>query len=326
MTVRAVLVGLLLMLAASMPAGAQIDYQRPVDVAPTEKSIGGGYQVPVVQRRPPRSYALEIIDVGVLTAGLAATAWTLLVWRNRLATLAVSIVMLAYLGFYREGCVCPIGSIQNVAVALVDPNYSISYVVIAIFLLPLIASLFVGRVFCGGVCALGALQDLVLVRPGAVPPKLDRALGWLRYVYLVLAVILAVLPAANRDFIICRFDPFVGFFRRTGMIEILSFGAALLLLGLFIGRPYCRFLCPYGGLLALLARLTWRGVVPIPIRGQEGGLCPESCPYGAIDGIRVDQGECVSCARCYQACPREARQTRGPTLVKLTKMVGGGKR
>jgi polyferredoxin len=35
----------------------------------------------------------------------------------------------------------------------------------------------------------------------------------------------------------------------TGSVFILSMGAAFILLGLFVGRPYCRFLCPYGALL-----------------------------------------------------------------------------
>ena len=71
----------------------------------------------------------------------------------------LAIACLAYFGFYREGCICPIGSIQNVAVALVDPDYAVPYFVIGIFLLPLAAALFFGRVFCGGVCALGAVQE-----------------------------------------------------------------------------------------------------------------------------------------------------------------------
>ena len=84
---------------------------------------------------------------------------------------------MAYFGFYREGCVCPIGSIQNVAVALTDPQYSIPMVVTATFFLPLVMAVFFGRAFCGGVCALGAMQELVLVKPVQVPPRLDRALG-----------------------------------------------------------------------------------------------------------------------------------------------------
>ena len=37
-----------------------------------------------------------------------------------------SVAMLAYLGFYREGCVCPIGAIQNVVFSLVDRGHTIS--------------------------------------------------------------------------------------------------------------------------------------------------------------------------------------------------------
>ena len=55
----------------------------------------------------------------------------------------------------------------------------ISFGVIAFFFLPLVAALLFGRVFCGGVCPLGAVQDLVLLRPVTVPEKLDRVLRWL---------------------------------------------------------------------------------------------------------------------------------------------------
>ena len=80
-------------------------------------------------------------------------------------------------------------------------------VVTLTFALPLAVALFFGRAFCGGVCALGAMQELVLLKPVQVPARLDRALGWLRYVYLGLAIVLAIKPALARDFLICRFDP-----------------------------------------------------------------------------------------------------------------------
>ena len=119
--------------------------------------------------------------------------------------MVLTIGCLLYFGLYREGCVCPIGAIQNVVVALTDPHYAISYVVIVIFFLPLLAAVFFGRVFCGGVCPLGAIQDLVVVEfgratggryvPLRVPRRLDKLLGLFKWVYLALAIWFAAGPA-----------------------------------------------------------------------------------------------------------------------------------
>jgi polyferredoxin len=218
---------------------------------------------------------------------------------------ALTILSLAYFGFYRQGCVCPIGATQNVAASLADPTLVVPAAVLAFFLLPLAAALVAGRVFCSGVCPLGAIQDLVLVRPWQAPRAVDRWGGLVRYVYLAAAVWFAVQLPSARDFIICRFDPFVGFFRLTGAAWMLTLGAALLLLSTVIGRPYCRFLCPYGGLLALVSRFAWNPVRITPDEELDCGLCVEACPFGAIHNMRADRAECLACARCFAHCPRQ---------------------
>ncbi|HTT61459.1 MAG TPA: 4Fe-4S binding protein [Bryobacteraceae bacterium] len=290
-----------------------IPYQRPVNEAPQEKSIGGGYKTPGVQKPLPRSSWLQLLDVALLAAAMGVSSWLVLKRRSRKALVALAIFSVAYFGFYREGCICPIGSIQNVALALTQPRYSIPMVVTATFFLPLVMAVFFGRAFCGGVCALGALQELVLVKPIQVPPRLDRTLALLKYVYLGLAVYFVVAPVARRDFLICRFDPFVDFFRRTGSPHMLMIGGLFLVAGMFIGRPYCRYLCPYGGLLAWCTRLARRGVTITPDKELDCGLCTEACPYGAIEKMRAVRRNCLYCARCYAACPR----SRTP-LVKLS--------
>ena len=296
----------LLLLALATTPRAVAQYQRQADVAPTEEDIGEGYVTPPVQKPLPRALALEVLDVVLLAAALGLGVWIVIGRRSRGWLVVLTIACLAYFGFYREGCVCPIGAIQNVAVALTDPNYAIPYVVIAVFFLPLIIALFYGRVFCGGVCPLGAIQELVLLRPIQTPRRLDKVLGLFKYVYLGLAIWYAVQPLVDRDFVICRFDPFVGFFRRSGFASMLITGGVILLIGTFIGRPYCRYICPYGGLLSWCSRLAGRGVTITPDRELDCGLCAESCPYGAIENLRAVRPSCLYCARCYAACPRDA--------------------
>jgi NosR/NirI family nitrous oxide reductase transcriptional regulator len=295
-------------LMGGLPAWSQVDYSRPVDVAPTEENIGEGYLTPEVQRPRSTSKARQLLDLGLLAGALGLAAWLVLKTRSRRYVVILAIACLAYFGFVREGCICPIGSIQNVTTALVDPNYAIPYFVIGIFMLPLVAALFFGRVFCSGVCALGSIQELVLLKPIEVPPKLDRVLGSFRWVYLVAAIGFAVLPAINRDFIICRFDPFVGFFRFTGPFHMLLLGGLFLVVGVFVGRPYCRYLCPYGALLSVFSRYAWKSVSITPNRELDCGLCQKACPYGAIEEMRAVRTSCLACARCYDSCPIQRSQ------------------
>lgn len=303
---RATVLGLLLALAATAtPATAQehVEYERPVDVAPTEETIGEGYVVPEVQRPRPRATAWQIADVVLLAGALGLAAWLAIFRRQRGWLVALTTACLLYFGFYREGCVCPIGSTQNVAVALVDHTYAVPHYVIVLFVLPLVTALLFGRVFCAGVCPLGAIQELVALKPVEVPVRLDKALGWLKWVYLGAAVYYAVLPAVERDFVICRFDPFVGLFRFTGAAWLLMLGGVFLIVGVVVGRPYCRWLCPYGALLSAFSRYAWRPFSITPDRELDCGLCQSACPYGAIEERRAVRTSCFACGRCYRSCP-----------------------
>jgi NosR/NirI family transcriptional regulator, nitrous oxide reductase regulator len=310
-----------IMLLSAAPAAnlcaQSIPYERPVTTAPQENTIGGKYKTPEVQKPLPRGWWIEVLDMVLLGAAMGVSVWIVTKRRKRSWLVYLAIASLAYFGFYRQGCICPIGSIQNVVVALVDPNYSIPIVAIAVFFMPLVVALFFGRAFCGGVCPLGAMQELVVIKPLRVPMRLDRILGLLKYVYLALAILFALKPALTRDFLICRFDPFVGFFRFTGAPFMLMIGGVFLIGGMFIGRSYCRYLCPYGGLLAWCSKLAKKGVTITPDKELDCGLCTEACPFGAIEHMRAVRSKCLYCARCYASCPRDGELARAKRELKI---------
>ncbi len=226
-----------------------------------------------------RALALQYLDVAVLAAALGLATWLIYRRRSRRGLVALSMFSLLYFGFWRKGCVCAIGSLQNIAQALGDPAYAVPVAVIAFFVLPLALALFVGRAFCAGVCPHGALQDLLLLKPVKLPFWLEQGLGILPFIYLGGAVLFA---ATGSALIICEYDPFIPVFRMSGRTLMVLVGAGLLVLGVFVGRPYCRFLCPYGALLKLAGSVAkWRLRVT-PGSCTQCRLCESSCPFGAM--------------------------------------------
>lgn len=242
-----------------------------------QPQFDSGHVVPVSSHPPFVSLFPEWVDVAMLLAALGIS--TVLVYRvrSRPWILTFSVVCLVFFGFVRQGCFCPIGSIQNVAVAAWQGG-GLAWGVAAFFVLPLLFSLLFGRVFCASVCPLGVLQELFVIRPLRVPRILD---GVLRLVPLAVLSIGLVCALNGAGYLICRTDPFVGLFRRSAPLPLLLVGMAVLLAGMVIARPYCRYFCPYGVLLEGCSRLGWKR-------------------------IRITPADCINCRLCVGVCPIDA--------------------
>ena len=270
----------------SMAGFAQNRFPKP--------DFESGYQYPVHHYLIPNEQVWIWIDIALLALLMGFVAWAVIKRGVRWPVIAVSLFSVAYFGFFRKGCVCSIGSVQNVALALVEPSYPIPLTVLLMFVLPILFTLLFGRVFCAGVCPIGALQELVNVKNFRLSKTVTTVLGLIPWIYLILAVLFAV---TNSAFIICRFDPFVGIFRLGGDLALLIFGALLLFFAIFTGRPFCRFICPYGALLSLFSRVS-------------------------IFNVELTKKQCINCELCHNACPVDAIQPPYDNKVKETRLQG----
>jgi NosR/NirI family transcriptional regulator, nitrous oxide reductase regulator len=239
-----------------------------------------GYEQLETQIPAPRSNTMEYVDIFVLIAALSIVTWFVLRKRSRIGVFWVSIFSLLYFGFYREGCVCSVGALQNVTLALFNPGYKIPITVLAFFIIPLLYSLLFGRTFCAGVCPLGAIQDVFVIAPLKINTWVQKLLGLIPYLYLGLAILYA---ATDTDFIICRYDPFVGIYRLNAEFSMFLLGGLFLATSVIIARPYCRFFCPYGVLLNWMSRISIFHMTITPTKCIQCKLCEDSCPFDAID-------------------------------------------
>src|SRR5450759_3081605 len=245
-----------------------------------------GHVYPTNQMPVPRAQVWEYIDVIVLIGALAITTWLALKKRSRRGLIWMSVFSLAYFGFYRDGCICSVGSVQNVSLALFNTGYSIPLTALLFFIIPLLFALAYGRVFCAGVCPLGAIQELTGFRPVKLPTAVEVILACVPFIYLGIAILFA---STNSQFLICRYDPFVGIFRLDAPYTMIIFGALLLLAGIFVNRPYCRFLCPYGVLLNIFSRFAGKHLTITPAECTNCRLCEDVCPYDAIIPSNIGQ-------------------------------------
>lgn len=247
-----------------------------------------GYEYPDIQHIVPMEQMWNIIDIVLLVLLMGIVAWAIHKKESRKAVFSVSIISVLYFGFFRSGCVCSVGSIQNVVLALNDSGYHLPWYVLLIFILPIIFTFLFGRVFCAGVCPLGAIQEIVNVKNFRISRAVSLALGIIPWIYLGFAILYA---ATRSQFIICQFDPFIGIFRMGGDWGMIVFGILLLLLSTVVARPFCQFLCPYGALLSIFGKV-------------------------AVKKMDVTQKGCINCALCHNSCPVDA--LRPPYDNKLT--------
>ena len=246
-----------------------------------------------------------MVDVAVLALVLAFAVFSFLKKSDRLKVVSL-LLSLVYLGFAKASLVSVVdifGALRWAVPAFQDGQ---AYYLLIVF--TLVSTVLWGRLYCGRICAFGALTQLmdrvVPARYRFEPPTwLDRYLMYLKYVILSGAVLYFL---ASGDTLVYRYiEPF-WMFTLNGNTIMWTLLAALLLATVFVRNLYCRYLCSVGAGLGLLSNLT---VFRIKRWGEckTCKLCEKTCEWGAIDGPKILVSECVRCDDCERLYADEDR-------------------
>jgi polyferredoxin len=170
-------------------------------------------------------------------------------------------------------------------------------------------TVFFGRIFCGYVCPLGAIQEIAsMIR---FKPKLDygrtykKRKDFLRWGFFAIYAICSIIFGLQASLFLNPINGFLIFWTpfNVGILVAFLLFLATSFISVFIYRPYCRFFCPFGALAALLGRIS-----PLKIRRtkycNECGICEKICP--TLEGFKYStKGECYYCNRCIDFCTNE---------------------
>ena len=213
------------------------------------------------------------------------------------------LISLAFLGFYVGGCNCSVGAFMKFFYALFTDQKGILVFSMLVFV-PIILTFFFGRIFCGYVCPIGALQEFVARRDKIIKIsyKWEKKLKHLRIVFFILIISISLI---KQEFIFSEVSPFKTIFNVNGTILQVIFASLILLISLFIYRPFCRFLCP----LSLALEVTGRFSIFKIKKDKEFCCncksCEKKCPVNAIDSEKnIDNGACIRCGECLDCCKK----------------------
>ena len=229
---------------------------------------------------------------------------------------------------------CPVGSLQN---AFFQSGTRLPFYIFGIIGL---YGLIFARTVCGFLCPVGLGQELLhkVPSPKIKKGRVTRLLSYLKY--LVLVVLVIAIPflyglqgTAVPGFCkyICPAGTFGGGLglllnplnqsgsrnKLTALNWVFTWKFALLcailVLCVFLYRPFCRFLCPLGAIYGFFNKIAFLGVKVDKIKCTDCGLCVKHCE---MDVKHVGDHECIHCGKCIKVCPVQAISWKGSGLFK----------
>jgi polyferredoxin len=208
----------------------------------------------------------------------------------------------------------PMGTVKD-AIVLWGKEHVIfppRLIALLIFMLTVVLA---NKFICSWGCQFGVLQDLLfrtnrnsadtaaLTKQGKLPFAMTNTI---RIVFFTAICIFAIVWAAD---IVAPIDPFTIFKSAKFSVIGAVFGGLLLLVSLYIYRPWCHLFCPFG-LLGWIAEKF--SVYKIKVNYNTCiacKKCAKACPTTVMGAILMQDRvipDCFSCGTCQNVCPTKS--------------------
>ncbi len=254
---------------------------------------------------------------------------------------------LIWLGWYANAQLSVVNVLTFTNALMADFNWEYFLAAPLIFILwfsVAAALLFWGRgPFCGWLCPFGALQELTNNAAQAlripqikVPWGVNERLWPIKYIIFLILFGLSLYSIDVAE-VAAEVEPF-----KTAIIlnfvrdwPFVLYAVGLLVIGLFIERFFCRYLCPLGAALAIPGRISmfFGWLKRHPECGSPCQRCAKECPVQCIhpDG-HINPNECIYCMHCQDLywdeyrCPamiqRRLKREKRQALASPSKRAG----
>jgi len=240
-----------------------------------------------------------------LLALFFSLGWLIAVtWGIRISIHAICMYSSVCFGLGKSGSLVSAGAVLAISVL--------------ISLLILVITVFRGREFCGYLCPIGTVQDLLFSfrkrayrKQHRFPIIQERKFCLIKYGVLFITAFLALFGLA---YLYIRLCPVYALSLLPRMLApglgILVF--LVILPGLFMERFWCRFICPFAALMNIFQALgdlfgiKRRKIIRNLERCIDCGLCCLHCPMNinVTETEAVQSFDCIHCQQCVCNCPK----------------------
>lgn len=197
---------------------------------------------------------------------------------------------------------------------VIDPVHPAGLIILVAAIM---TTLVLRRGFCSWICPIGTLSEIchrvgkrleIIVKP---PRFIDLPLRSLKYILLAAFVmvtmqmdVLAIRAYMSSPFNRIADIKMLLFFKNlslTGVLVLFN----LVVLSVIIKNFWCRYLCPYGAMLALFSKAGLTRIERDAEKCIDCNKCDRACPsyIGIAKAPAVTSVECIGCLDCVSACP-----------------------